>query len=91
MEILRDMPTLLRHFFTELFSLSGLVWMFRLRALILFVALIIYFISPLDILSEAVFGIIGLLDDFAILLLVPIYYTVMYRQLVAARDNQFGT
>ena len=87
MDYLRDLPTLLRHCFRELFTAGGLVMMFRLRILVLFIFAILYFLSPLDIIPEAVFGIFGFLDDLFILLLLGIYVSLIYRNVVAQRGN----
>ncbi|XP_013415214.1 E3 ubiquitin-protein ligase RNF170 isoform X2 [Lingula anatina] len=88
MDYIRDLPTLLRHAFSEFFSLGGLVWMFRLRIFLVFVAAILYFISPLDIIPESVFGFVGFLDDLFIVLLLMIYITVIYRNFVEHRAQQ---
>lgn len=85
MDYIRDMPTLLRHAYNEFFTVGGLIWMFRLRVIVCFIAALFYFISPLDILPEAVFGILGFLDDFFIVLLLAIYVTLIYRQFVQNR------
>ncbi|XP_005091877.1 E3 ubiquitin-protein ligase RNF170 [Aplysia californica] len=86
-EYLQDLPTLLRHAFHEFFSVGGLMWMFRLRIVILVFGALLYLISPLDILPEAAFGIIGFLDDFFIILLLAVYISIFYRQIVAARGG----
>ena len=85
MDYIRDLPTLLRHAISEFFSMGGLLVMFRLRIIVCFIAAIIYFISPLDIIPEAVFGILGFLDDIFILLLLAIYVSIIYRQVVESR------
>lgn len=84
-DYLRDLPTLLRHAFTEFFTVGGLIWMFRLRILVCFFAAFLYFISPLDIIPEAVFGVLGFMDDLFILLLLAIYISIIYRQYVRNR------
>lgn len=86
-EHLRDLPTLLRHAFNEFFTVGGLVWMFRLRIIVCFLAALLYFISPFDIIPEAVFGILGFLDDIFILLLLAIYIALIYRQVVQNRAH----
>ena len=63
------------------------MWMFRFRIGILVLAAFLYLISPLDILPEAVFGIIGFLDDIFIILLLAIYISIIYRQVVATRGG----
>ena len=87
MDYLRDLPTLLRHAFSEFFSVGGLIWMFRVRIIAIFLAALFYFISPLDIIPEAVFGILGFLDDLFVLLLLAIYISIIYRNYVQSRAN----
>ena len=85
LDYIRDLPTLLRHLFTELFTVGGMVVMFRLRILVLFFAALLYFLSPLDIIPEAVFGFLGLLDDLFILVLLAVYVSILYRRFVVER------
>jgi RING finger protein 170 len=87
MDYIRDLPTLLSHLMREFFSVSGLILMFRLRILVCFLLALIYFVSPLDIVPEAAFGILGFLDDFVILLLLAIYVSIMYRYHVGQRSQ----
>jgi len=86
MDYLYDLPALLRHLLREFFSVGGLVIMFRARIVLCVVAIVVYLVSPLDILPEAVLGLLGLLDDLFVLLLVLVYMTIIYRQVVAQRD-----
>ncbi|CAL1529550.1 unnamed protein product [Lymnaea stagnalis] len=86
-EYLQDLPTLLRHAFQEFFSVGGLMWMFRFRIVILVIAAFIYLVSPLDILPEGAFGLIGFLDDIFILLFIAVYISIIYRQVVAGRGG----
>ncbi|XP_033124526.1 E3 ubiquitin-protein ligase RNF170-like [Anneissia japonica] len=87
MDYLRDLPTLLRHLVIEMFSPSGLVWMFRLRIFVCFIAATLYLLMPLDVIPEAVFGVIGLFDDVLIILVLGIYVTVIYRGIIADRGG----
>lgn len=87
MDRLRDVPTLLRHAFREMFSVGGLFWMFRIRILLCLVGAITYLASPLDILPEALFGLLGFLDDFFVILLLLVYISIMYREVVTQRLN----
>ena len=80
---LRDLPILLRHLVGEFFSLHGLVLMFRVRLIICCVMAFIYIASPLDIIPESVFGILGLLDDIFVIVLLAVYASVLYRRYVA--------
>ncbi|XP_064605110.1 E3 ubiquitin-protein ligase RNF170-like [Liolophura sinensis] len=85
LDYIRDLPALLRHAVTEFFSMGGLIWMFRMRVIICFIAALLYFVSPLDIIPEAAFGILGFLDDLFIFLLLAIYVSIIYRQVMESR------
>uniref|UniRef100_A0A3B4APF2 RING-type E3 ubiquitin transferase n=1 Tax=Periophthalmus magnuspinnatus TaxID=409849 RepID=A0A3B4APF2_9GOBI len=87
MDRLRDVPTLLRHAFREMFSVGGLFWMFRIRILLCLIGAITYLASPLDILPEALFGLLGFMDDFFVILLLFVYISIMYREVVTQRLN----
>ena len=79
MSYLYDVPTLLRHMWRDLFTVHGLLWITRLHILLIFSLPILYLLLPLDILPEAVFGVVGLLDDFLIMAGALIYITLIYR------------
>ncbi|UXI17706.1 ankyrin repeat domain-containing protein 13C [Sarcoptes scabiei] len=84
-DYLYDLPTMLRHLSNDFFSFSGLFYMFRIRVIICFLAAIMYLISPLDMIPEAVFGIFGLFDDILVVLLLAIYVTIIYRRFLSSR------
>lgn len=88
MDYIYDLPTLLRQLFSELFSVGGLVWVLRLRIILCFFAAALYFVSPLDIIPESVFGFLGLMDDVLIILLLLVYITEMYRRVIANRAEE---
>nr|XP_044987167.1 E3 ubiquitin-protein ligase RNF170 isoform X2 [Jaculus jaculus] len=85
MERIMDLPTLLRHAFRELFSVGGLFWMFRIRIILCLMGAFFYLISPLDFVPEALFGILGFLDDFFVIFLLLIYISIMYREVITQR------
>lgn len=85
MEMVRDCPTLMRHLWNEFFSVGGLMLMFRIRILLCFVAGLMYVFSPLDIIPEGVFGVLGLLDDIFVTFLLAMYISIIYRRLVVSR------
>ncbi|KAI1289544.1 E3 ubiquitin-protein ligase [Halotydeus destructor] len=85
LDYIRDLPTLLRHIGSEFFTLGGLMYMLRIRIVLCFMAAIMYLISPLDLIPEAVFGILGLLDDLFVVLLLAIYVSMIYRRFLADR------
>ncbi len=76
---------MLRHLTNDFFSFNGLMYMFRIRIVLCVVAAIMYLISPLDMIPEAVFGIFGLFDDIVVVLLLAIYVTIIYRRFLSAR------
>lgn len=85
MEYICDLPTLLSQLFHELFTRSSLVFVLRFRIVLCFIAALLYVLSPIDILSEAAFGLLGFLDDLFIALLVLFYISEVYRNVVANR------
>ena len=82
-EQVRDLPMLLRHLVVYLFSGEGLHLAFQLRVGVLAVVWLVYLLSPLDLLPEAVFGLIGLIDDLVIFLLISMYLTFFFRQIMS--------
>jgi len=77
-----DLPVLLRHLGSFIWSGEGISWLFRLRIFILGAMAGVYLLSPFDIVPEAVFGVIGILDDIIILALFLIYAGILYRNFV---------
>ncbi|KAM7165814.1 E3 ubiquitin-protein ligase RNF170 isoform 1-T1 [Macrochelys suwanniensis] len=88
MERIMDLPTLLRHAFREMFTVGGLFWMFRIRIFLCLLGALLYLASPLDFLPEALFGILGFLDDFFVIFLLLIYISIMYREVITQRLNR---
>jgi len=82
---------LLRHLVVYLFSGEGLHLAFRLRVGVLIMVWLIYLLSPLDLLPEAVFGLIGLLDDLLIFVLISMYLTFFFRQIMSNMAVSMGT
>ena len=79
MSYFNDVPVILSHLWRHLFTLQGLVVLHKLHILMILVFLALYLISPLDIIPEAMFGLLGFVDDVIILLGVVAYITVIYR------------
>ncbi|XP_013789291.1 E3 ubiquitin-protein ligase RNF170-like, partial [Limulus polyphemus] len=84
-EYVSDLPVLLRHMLSEFFSVGSFMYMFRLRVVLCFMAAIMYLVSPLDMIPEALFGIFGLIDDLFIVFLLSVYITIIYRRFLATR------
>ena len=47
--------------------------------------LVIYLLSPFDIIPESVFGILGYIDDLMIVLIVVVYVSFLYRATLTER------
>ncbi len=67
MERVRDFPTVLCQLWANIFQMNTV---FLLRAVLMLVGLLLYVISPFDLIPEAVFGAIGLIDDLLIIVIV---------------------
>jgi len=77
--IVRDAPVLVRRLITSLFTNDGLRAILQARWLILFVVSLLYAVCPFDFLPEAVFGIVGLLDDLLVIIAAVLYASTLYR------------
>ena len=77
------MPCLLRHLGLEFFSTSGLMLLLRVRVVMCFCMAVLYLLLPFDLLPEAVYGTVGLLDDLFIVLALLTYVAVLYRWYLA--------
>ena len=79
---LLNAPFLVRYFWREVIETYGLVLFRRWQFLTYIIGVIVYVLSPFDLIPEAVFGLIGLIDDimFVILALIGIgttFFTVL--------------
>jgi len=74
MERLQDAPTLLTHLVTNFFTGDDqFTIMFQLRIFFLVIFYFLYLLSPLDLIPEIMFGVIGILDDILIFILIALY------------------
>ncbi len=79
LDILRDMPILIRHYVRNLFSVGGIRLLFRFRSFVFITTCLLYIVLPLDLLPEALFGILGLIDDLFIILCAVTWLSIQYR------------
>lgn len=84
-DYITDIPILLRHALNELFSFDGLSIWYRIRFGFMILVALCYFVSPLDIIPEALFGLFGLIDDILVVLFLAVYMCTLYRQIIANR------
>lgn len=61
------------------------MYMFRIRITVCFFLAIVYLLSPVDMVPEAMFGLLGLLDDLFVLIVLGVYMSLIYRRLLAER------
>lgn len=81
-QYLSDIPLILGHLLRLTFTADGIALLYRLHILLLLLLLVLYLFSPLDLIPEAVFGAVGLLDDIIILIAVAAYASQLYRHYV---------
>jgi hypothetical protein len=81
-QYLYDIPLILGHVWRLLFTAEGVALLCRLHILLLLLFLVLYLFSPLDLIPEAVFGALGLLDDLIILVAVATYVSQLYRNYI---------
>ncbi|CAI8013774.1 E3 ubiquitin-protein ligase RNF170 [Geodia barretti] len=81
-QYLYDIPLILGHVWRLLFTAEGIALLCRLHILLLLLLSVLYLLSPLDLIPEAVFGALGLLDDLIILVAVATYASQLYRNYI---------
>ena len=80
---LLDLPFLLRTLFKDFNEPStSLPFLFRARVVITMMLIVIYIFSPIDIISEGIFGIVSLLDDLIITLTFFLHVAALYRSIL---------
>ncbi|KAE8646587.1 E3 ubiquitin-protein ligase RNF170 isoform X5 [Cucumis sativus] len=85
---LQDLPFLLRRLLRELHNPQrSLPLVIRTRVYIAMVLSVIYTVSPIDIIPEALLGLFGLMDDILILLICFLYIAAMYRSVLYNRHG----
>lgn len=84
---LRDAPVLMRHLVSETFSTTDAISILnKIKIVMIALTNLVYIFSPIDLLPEVLFGILGYLDDLVAFLMTISYLTTFYRQLVANRS-----
>ena len=66
----REAPFLFSRFIREVILSRGIYLLYKAHMLCILVGMVLYFLSPIDLIPEGVVGLIGLMDDFIILALV---------------------
>ncbi|KAF8109928.1 hypothetical protein N665_0089s0047 [Sinapis alba] len=85
---IQDLPFLLRRLLREIMDPQRtLPLVIKARVYIALILSAIYIISPIDIIPEAFFGIIGLLDDLIIALICFLHVAALYRSVLYYRHG----
>ncbi|KAL2467496.1 RING/U-box protein with domain of unknown function [Forsythia ovata] len=88
MQRMRDLPFLLKRLWQDLINPQrSLPLVMRARVYLAMIVSAIYVISPVDIIPEALLGIIGLLDDFIIVLICFLHVAALYRSVLVLRHG----
>uniref|UniRef100_A0A0N5ATN3 E3 ubiquitin-protein ligase RNF170 n=1 Tax=Syphacia muris TaxID=451379 RepID=A0A0N5ATN3_9BILA len=89
LDYIRDIPVMIPYMLRFLFSINGIMTMFRIRVLFCLIGIFAYVIFPFDILPEAVYGIFGFIDDILVAIALMAYAIIMFRRLIADRHLRF--
>jgi len=83
LKTLRDAPTLYHYLWRDFTRIGGGL-PFSLKAFFFFLVVIaiLYLVSPVDLIPEIMFGIIGLTDDVLVVVGVLVYILEQYRSFV---------
>lgn len=85
---MQDLPFLLRRLLRELLDPHrSLPLVIRARVVITMILSAAYVVSPVDFIPEAIFGIVGLLDDILIVLIVFLHIAAIYRSVLYRRHG----
>ncbi|KAF6773756.1 hypothetical protein AHF37_07512 [Paragonimus kellicotti] len=76
---LRDLPTLARALTQLLFSSEGAMVLLHSRLIFLGICVLLYILSPFDLIPEIVTGIFGLLDDLLVFFIFAVHAYAVYR------------
>mmetsp|Transcript_15209 Transcript_15209/g.21351 ORF Transcript_15209/g.21351 Transcript_15209/m.21351 type:complete len:264 (-) Transcript_15209:186-977(-) len=90
LEHLYDMPTLLRHLWNRILDGRGFLWLLRGHQLLVWAGMLLYLLSPFDMIPESVFGVIGFIDDLLVVGITLAILAVCFRQALIATAEAAG-
>ena len=70
----------------NILSRRNLRWLKLLRVFVVLASVVLYILSPFDLVPEAVFGVLGLLDDVVIGCIFLVVAAGLYRQILLDRQ-----
>lgn len=84
--MIRDLPFLLRRLFNYMCTFEGMKYFLTMViSSFMILSLFIYIISPFDLIPEAMFGVVGLVDDLIALLGLIIVIANNYYRFLSIR------
>ncbi|KAI4331772.1 hypothetical protein L6164_016729 [Bauhinia variegata] len=85
---MQDLPFLLRRLLRELMDPHrSLPLVIRARVYIAMILSAVYIISPVDIIPEAILGVVGLVDDLLVVLICFLHVAAIYRSVLYIRHR----
>lgn len=84
----RDLPFLLRRLLREMMDPQrSLPLVIRARVFLAMIGSFLYVLSPVDLIPEGILGIVGLMDDFIIILICFLHVAALYRSVLLFRHG----
>ena len=71
-QMLRNAPFLFDQLINEIQRGNGRILIRNWQLIMYFISGFLYLLSPLDIIPEAIFGVIGLIDDFMVVIIIVV-------------------
>ncbi|KAH7568221.1 hypothetical protein JRO89_XS07G0262900 [Xanthoceras sorbifolium] len=85
---IQDLPFLLRRLFREMLDPQrSLPFVIRSRVYLSMILSVVYIVSPVDIIPEAILGVVGLLDDLLVALIAFLHIATLYRSVLYRRHG----
>lgn len=69
---------MISRFIAEIRRTNGLVLLQRFKFIIYIIGLIVYFVSPFDLIPEFIFGIFGFIDDVIVVIYVVVAISTVF-------------
>ncbi|KAF8363532.1 hypothetical protein PRIPAC_90455 [Pristionchus pacificus] len=85
--VITDIPVLIPYLLNNFTANGAFIGMFRIRAYITIVCIIMYVLCPLDLVSENIYGVLGFLDDAFMALVALVYICVALRTYMQRRGE----
>ncbi|CAI4230862.1 unnamed protein product [Auanema sp. JU1783] len=87
LDYITDLPVLVPYILRNIFGFNALTIMFRIRVLVTVMLICGYVLSPFDIIPEAVYGALGLMDDIFVVVVLLVHISITIRHFLAHRGD----